>query len=172
MSLTIRLDVSRSTSGEIFVAAPESSHLLRICNFVAETSPPYTYNWISQGIVDPISPQQVDNLIVFYFQSGYSVLPIGEERDIRTLFAQFCVDPSPSPSVKAIIFGIAALAAHSQKHGEAGEWYRDLGEWCYGSAKDALSREDNDAQFEYLFASTLLVSLLLPVRITDLMFLF
>lgn len=157
MLLTSRTDVSRSISGEVFVAAPDGSKLLRISNFVAEQCPPYTFRWVSQG-VQSISPQLVDDLIVFYFRCGYSVLPISQEQDIRTLYTLYCSDAIPSPTIHAIIFAIAALSAKSRKCSYSGEWYGDVAEWCYGTARNALSGESNDAQFEYLFASTLLVS--------------
>jgi hypothetical protein len=135
------------------VAAPASSMRLKIYHFVTEPFPPYTYKWMSQG-VQHISPESIDNLLVFYFQSVYSAVPIGEERDIRTLFKLLQKsDPSGNGLLKALVFAFCALSAIYQKD-------RDQAEWCYAVAKDALSKEPNDAQFEYLFASTLLVSLL------------
>jgi len=149
------VDISRGISGEVFNDTQGSSELLRICNFVAEQFPPYKFQ--NPG---PVTAEQVDELIVFYFRSQYSVVPIVEERDVRTLFAKFSSETSTSPAIKAIIFAIAALSANSRKYGASGEYFCALGEWCYGYARHALSDEPNDAQFEYLLAATLLVCVL------------
>lgn len=155
-SLTLCIDVSRSVSGEIFVAASNQSKRVRVCNLVPERFPAYTFKWISES-VQSVSQSVIDELLAFYFQSEYSVLPIVEERDIKYLFAHFSSDPSPNLVVFAIVYAVAALSAFSCQHGKDGEYYRDLGEWCYAKARNALLGERDDAQFEYLLACTLLV---------------
>ena len=144
---------------------------LRITNFIPETFPPYRhYKIIRDLTVNDLD--MMETLINSYFQGTYSVIPIAERQHLQTLFAVFRTDQEPSrivpqepptqkPSriVRALIFGLVALAAHGCQEDEiSGELYRQMGEWYYFSAKDVLDHENNDAQFEYLFASTLLVT--------------
>ena len=106
-------------------------------------------------------------LIDSYLQSGYAVIPIAEEPQIWGLFGQFCEVPDCNPLVKAIVFGLLALAAHSYQFDQQfGKFYRELGELCYENANKALACAGNDALFEYLFASTLLVRSPLKICLT------
>jgi len=149
--VNIYLDLSRSISGEIFLTHPTESRRLRICNFIPEPFPPHVNNWILAG-VQSIRPQVINDFIASYFQSAYLALPIVEEQIIMNMFRQFVSDRSPERLVQAIVYGFVALSANYGRD-------RDLAEWCYGFANNALSSEPNDAQFEYLLACTLLVSL-------------
>jgi hypothetical protein len=138
------------------------SKKVRIFNFVPEKHEPYNIRGknMKESLLD--DAVLISQYIKSYFRYGYYLLPIGEENDFITLFDLTFGNKSSqvagsSPLIKAILYAIVALSIKYSEGGDESE-AEDLAALFYSHAGETLESEPNDARFEYLLASTLLVS--------------